>query len=231
MQTYSVPFGNRLFRRSFRPIFRLLFHLLGGVKVTGRHNVPIGKPYIITMNHVSLYEAPFLVAFWPVAPEIAGAIEIWSRPGQNLLARGYYGIPVHRGEYDRQALDTMIEALKSGRPLLLAPEGGRSHAIGMRRAFPGVAYLVDKINVPVIPVGIVGTTEDYFTQAIRMKRPALEMHIGKPLYLPPIPAGGPARRQALQVNADLIMREIALLLPPEYRGVYDPASNAYERES
>jgi 1-acyl-sn-glycerol-3-phosphate acyltransferase len=220
MKPYTVPLVNRLFRGTFRPIFRLLFHTLGGVKIVGRENVPRKGAYIITMNHVSLYEAPFLVAFWPVAPEVAGAIEIWSRPGQNLLARGYHGIPVHRGEYDRQALDGMIAALHSGRPLLLAPEGGRSHDTGMRRAMPGVAYVADKTGSPVIPVGIVGTTEDYLHQALRLKRPILEMRIGQPINLPQVAVKGADRREALQAHADHIMLAIAALLPHEYRGVY-----------
>lgn len=221
MNPYTVPLSSRVFRAVFRPVFRLLFHLLGGVKVTGKENVPRNTPYIITMNHVSLYEAPFLVAFWPVPPEIAGAVEIWSRPGQSLLARGYHGIPVHRGEYDRHALEAMAAALQSGRPLLLAPEGGRSHDVGMRRALPGVAYIIDKTQVPVIPVGIVGTTEDYFTQAMHLKRPVLEMHIGKPMRFEPVAGAGANRREALYSNTDRIMQAIAALLPPEYRGVYE----------
>ena len=67
MSSYSVPLGNRLFRRSFVPLFRLLFHLLGGVKITGVENVPTKGPIIITMNHVSLFEPPFSWAFWPTA--------------------------------------------------------------------------------------------------------------------------------------------------------------------
>lgn len=226
MTAYSVPVPNRIFRTTFRPIFRLLFHLLGGVKITGRGNVPKRQPYIIAINHVSLYEAPFLVAFWPVPPEIAGAVEIWSKPGQNILAQCYYAIQVHRGEYDRELFDKAISVLQSGRPLLIAPEGGRSHAIGMRRAFPGIAYLVEKTGVPVVPVGIVGSTEDYFDRAIHLKRPTLEMHIGKPITLPPIPGKGAERREALQANADKVMVAIAELLPPEYRGVYQSSVEA-----
>jgi len=225
MKPYTVPLMNRVFRGTFRPIFRLLFHILGGVKITGKENVPRKGAYIITMNHVSLYEAPFLVAFWPKAPEIAGAIEVWSRPGQNLLAKGYHGIPVHRGEYDRQALDGMIAALQSGRPLLLAPEGGRSHDTGMRRAMPGVAYVADKTGSLVIPVGIVGTTEDFLHQALRLKRPILEMRIGQPINLPQVAVKGADRREALQAHADHIMQAIAALLPQEYRGFYHEEQN------
>jgi len=114
----------------------------------------------------------------------------------------------------------MIAILKSGRPLLLAPEGGRTHDLGMRKALPGVAYIVDKTGVSVIPVGIVGTTDDFMNRALHLKRPRLEMRIGKPLILPQVEGKGAARREALQANADKIMQAIAELMPPEYRGVY-----------
>lgn len=226
MKPYTVPLVNRIARRIFRPIFRLVFHLLSDVKTIGRENVPKHGPYLITINHVSLFEPPFILAFWPTPPEGAGAVEIWSRPGQAILVRLYHGIPVHRGDFDRQLLDTMIAVLKSGRPLLLAPEGGRTHHIGMRRALPGVAYIVDKTGVPVIPVGIIGTTDDFMNRALHLKRPRLEMRIGKPLILPQVEGKGAMRHEALQANADKIMQAIAELMPPEYRGVYQTSGES-----
>ena len=220
MKPYSVPILNRFIRLTFRPVFRLVFHILSKVEIIGKENVPTEGAYLITINHVSLFEPPFLLAFWPMAPEAAGAIEIWNRPGQNILVRGYHGIPVHRGEFDRQALEKMIAVLQSDKPLLLAPEGGRTHELGMRRALPGVAYIVEKTRVPVIPVGIVGTTDDFLEQALHLKRPRLEMRIGKPLWLPSVLGKGAERREALQENADQIMQAIASLIPEEYRGVY-----------
>jgi 1-acyl-sn-glycerol-3-phosphate acyltransferase len=172
------------------------------------------------MNHVSLFEPPLVLAFWPVAPEAVGAVEIWERKGQSLLARLYGGIPVRRGEYDRRLLDTMLKVIASGRPLLIAPEGGRSHQLGMRRALPGVAYVVDKAQVPVVPVGIVGTADDFLARALRGERPEVEMRVGPVLRLEPVTARGEARRVALQKNADLVMASVAALLPPEYHGFY-----------
>jgi 1-acyl-sn-glycerol-3-phosphate acyltransferase len=107
---------------------------------------------------------------------------------------------------------------------MIAPEGTRSRKPGMGRGKPGVAYLMDQAKVPVVPVGIVGSTEDYMKRALRLERPKLEMHIGKPVRLPPIEGRGEARRKARQRYVDLIMLEIASLLPLEYRGLYaDPA--------
>lgn len=219
-EPYKVSFGIRLFRAVMRPLFRGLFHLLARVRITGWENVPRDGAYLIAMNHVSLYEPPFLLAFWPVAPEAVGAVDIWSRPMQSTLARLYGGIPVHRGEIDRQLINTMLAALKSGRPLAIAPEGGRSHSPGMRRALPGVAYAIDQAAVPVVPVGIVGTSDDFMQRALRGQRPTLEIHIGRPVHLPPIQGKGEERRLARQRNADLIMIHIAALLPVEYHGVY-----------
>jgi 1-acyl-sn-glycerol-3-phosphate acyltransferase len=198
----------------------MLFHLLSDVRLVGFENIPAQGPYLIAINHVSLYEPPFILAFWPIAPEAVGAVDIWQKRGQSALARLYGGIPVHRGEYDRSVIDRMITALNSGRPLLIAPEGGRSHSPGMRRGLPGVAYVVEKTGVLVLPVGISGATGDFLNIALRGKRPQLNMHVGELFALPPIEGRGAARRESRQRNVDLIMARIAQLVPEEYRGVY-----------
>ena len=134
-----------------RPMVRLLlgalFHILAPIKITGKKNIPFGSPYIVAINHVSLFDPPFTGVFWPEQLEAMGAVDIWSRPGQNILARVWGGIPVHRGEYDRALFDKVIGALQSGHPLLIAPEGGRSHKPGMHRGMPGIAYLVEQTEI------------------------------------------------------------------------------------
>jgi len=217
---YTIPFSARLSRRLFRPFFRGLFHLLSHVKINGIHNIPKQGPYIIAINHVSLFEPPLVIAFWPVCPEAAGAVEIWEKPGQSILARLYGGIQVHRGQYDRQLIDNMLNVLRSGYPLLIAPEGGRTHESAMRKAHIGVAFLAEKTSVPIIPVGIEGTSDDFFNQAIHLKRPRLSMNIGELVNLPHAEGKGDIRRANLQRNADRVMQHIAALLPAEYHGFY-----------
>ncbi len=217
---YTLPARIRFFRWAFRPLFRLLFRLFSPIQITGWENIPRQGAYLIAINHVSLFDPPFLLAFWPVAPEAVGAIEVWQRSGQSFLVRWYGGIPIRRGQYNRQELELLLRVLRSGRPLLIAPEGGRSHAPGLRRAYPGVAFLVERTGVPVVPVGIVGATDDYLKKALLGKRPPLEMHIGKPFQLNISVDHAHLRREARQELADQIMLHIAALLPPEYRGVY-----------
>jgi len=217
---YRAPFRFRLSRPMLKAVFRLIFHVLGRVKVIGKENIPYGKPYVVAMNHISLYDPPLIAAFWPEVLEIIGASDVFERPGQGQLVKLYGVMPVHRGEYDRAVLKRVVSAVKAGYPLLIAPEGGRSHVTAMQRAYPGIAYIIEETGVPVVPVGLVGTTDDFWQRAKRGERPYLEMRIGKPVNLPPITEKGTARREARQRNADLVMQHIAGLLPEDYRGVY-----------
>jgi 1-acyl-sn-glycerol-3-phosphate acyltransferase len=217
---YRVPLRFRLSRPVLKAVFRLIFHILGRVKVIGVENIPYGKPYVVAMNHISIYDPPLIAAFWPEVLEIVGASDVFYKPGQGQLLKAYGVIPVHRGEYDRAILQRIVSIIKSGYPLLIAPEGGRSHVTAMRRAYPGIAYIVEETGVPVVPTGLVGTTDDFWQRARRGERPDLEMRIGTPVALPPITEKGVARREARQRNADLVMQHLAGLLPEEYRGVY-----------
>ncbi len=217
---YHVPAGVRLRRPIAKAIIRWLFKIGGRVRITGVENIPRRQPYVVAINHISLFDPPLVLTLWPEMLEAAGASDVFDRPLQGDLLRIYGVIPVHRGEYDRVLIDTMLAVLRSGRPLMIAPEGGRSHDIGLRRAKPGVGYILDEARVPVLPVGVVGTTDDWLKRALHLQRPSLEMRVGKPLVLPPIEGSGAARRAARQQNADIVMQHIAGLLPPGYRGVY-----------
>lgn len=217
---YHVPLKFKISRPVLKTVFRGIFRILGHVKITGREHVPYRTRYVVAMNHVSIFDPPLIGAFWPEQLEIIGASDVFEKPGQGHVLKAYGVIPVHRGEYDRALFIKIISVINAGYPLLIAPEGGRSHVTAMRRALPGVAYIVEQTRVPVVPVGLVGTTEDFWQRARRGERPALEIRIGRPIDLPVITAKGAEKHEARQQNADLVMRHLAGLLPEEYRGVY-----------
>jgi 1-acyl-sn-glycerol-3-phosphate acyltransferase len=220
MKLHHIPFHIKLNRMLMLPAFRVIYRMLGRVKVTGQENVPLGKAYLIAMNHISIFDPPLVVSFWPEAPEVIGAADVFEKKGQGQILSMYGVIPVHRGDYDRVLLDKIFTILKSGRPLVIAPEGGRSHVPAMQRAMPGVGYIVEHAKVPVIPVGLVGTTDDFWQQAKKGLKPQLEMRIGKPIVFPSTMDLDAARKEVRQKKADYVMRTIAGLLPEEYHGVY-----------
>ena len=214
--TLWVRIRRRLMWLLFVPAFRFFFK----VRVVGKENVPKEGGYLIAYNHISVFEPPFILAFWPKLPEAVAGHDVWSRPGQGIMVKLYHTIPVHRGEYDRAVLRTMMSVLAEGKPIMIAPEGGRSHEIGMRRAKAGVSFLMEMAKVPVLPIAIIGTKDDMMKRAFQLKRDPLELHIAKPYYVPKITGTGAERREMRQKVADEVMLRIAAMLPKEYHGVY-----------
>jgi len=218
------PYQTPAYTRFTRPLLKAavggIFRLLGRVSVTGAENIPLGRPYIVAVNHVSIIDPPAVLAYWPERLEAIGAVDVFDKPIQGQMLKMYGTIPVHRGEYDRALLEKMLDLLAAGRPLMIAPEGGRSHVTAMRRAKPGVGFILQRAGVPVLPVGLVGTTGDFIQRGLRGERPRIEIRIGRAVPLPPIPEDPAARRASRQQWADLVMSHIAGLLPEEYRGVY-----------
>jgi 1-acyl-sn-glycerol-3-phosphate acyltransferase len=210
--------SERFFRWFARPVFRLAFRLLANVRMEGRFHIPASGPYLVAGNHLSLYEPPLLLAFWPETLEVIGAADVLDRPGQGTLMRCYGALPVRRGEPDRAMLKAAIRRLKAGRSLLIFPEGGRSHRPGLRQAWAGVAYIAEKAKVPVLPVAVTGT--EILLGKGRRGRPTLQITVGEALNLAQLPPPGLDRKRQLAQNTEEIMQAIAGLLPEVYRGVY-----------
>ncbi len=228
---YLVPLHIRINRRFLRLFFRGLFHLLGKVELYGMDKIPKHNKYVIAFNHVSLVEIPFIGAFWPKIVEIIGATVVWGRPGVAIVARMWEGIQVKRTEFDREVFRKVKMVIDAGFPLMISPEGTRSHTPGLARGKPGVAYIIDKAKVPVLPVAVVGNTIDFLRQGIRGKRPTIQMFVGDLINMPPLTGRGEERRDMRQQNTDIIMARIAEMLPESYQGVYSDYEKILAGES
>jgi 1-acyl-sn-glycerol-3-phosphate acyltransferase len=121
--------------------------------------------------------------------------------------------------------------IDAGFPLMISPEGTRSHTPGLTRGKPGVAYIIDKAKVPVLPVAVVGNTIDFLRQGIRGKRPTIQMFVGDLINMPLLAGRGEERRDMRQRNTDIIMARIAEMLPESYRGVYSDYEKILAGES
>jgi 1-acyl-sn-glycerol-3-phosphate acyltransferase len=202
-------------------IMRLVFRY----RIHGRENVPAQGAAIVAVNHLH-YIDPGAVAPAVRRRLITMAADKWQEDGfSGLFLRIAGVIFVRRGEVDRQALRDCLDVLSQGRLLAIAPEGTRSKTGGLQRGRAGIAYLANKANVPIIPVGFWGTEQIRNWRPFR--RPRCEITLGEPFYLPSYEGRPPT--ELLDQWADLVMIKIGLLLPPQYRGVYAERIAAVER--
>jgi 1-acyl-sn-glycerol-3-phosphate acyltransferase len=220
MDAYQLPWYRTISRWFIVHVTRLIVHMISQIRIEGLENLPKNGAYLLVFNHVSIYDPPIIVSHLPRWPEMLGAVDVWDRPGQSILARLYGGIPIHRGVVDRTAMSRMLSAVRAGLPLLVAPEGTRSHQPGMQQAKTGIVYILEQTKIPVVPIGITGTTDDYIHLVFSGKRPHVNISIGTAFTLAEIHNDELTPAEIRQQKVDGVMRKIAELVPDEYRGVY-----------
>jgi 1-acyl-sn-glycerol-3-phosphate acyltransferase len=201
-----------------RSFFRFLFRMLTRTSLIGRENIPKSGGYLICANHISLLDAP-LVYIQFDRNDVTGLVakKHQKNPFLRWLVNEFHGIWLNRDEADTHAIRAARDHLQSGGCLGIAPEGTRSPDGKMHLAKTGVAFLADRCGVPVIPVAISGT-DRAFKLLKRLKRPPLSIQFGEPFHLPPL--NREDRDTSLRGNTDEIMCRIAIMLPPQQRGVY-----------
>ena len=199
-----------------RVIVRMLL-LLTRWRVKGRENVPSQGPLLIVANHISLVDIPLLGVSFGRKVIFMAKRELFRFRFLNYFMRILGSFPVHRGQLDREALRQASQLLADGLALVVFPEGTRSNNAQLRPAFSGSALIALRSGAPVLPVGIAGTEKCKSVTGV-LRRPRIAVNIGRPFHLPPI-NGRPTKVELARLT-DFIMRRMAELLPPEYRGHY-----------
>lgn len=204
-----------MFYRVASGAMALVLRVFGRWEVCGRSNVPRRGPLIVVANHLHNADPPLLAASLPRRVHFMAKAEFFRTRASRLPIGLFGGFPVRRDEADLAALRAAQALLKSGAAIGLLPEGTRNRTgVAMQAAHPGAALLALRSHAPVLPVAITGT-EQIHSLGILLKRPRITVTIGEPISLD---AGGRINRAAVEHGTEQIMRAIAALLPPEYRG-------------
>ncbi len=136
-------------------------------------------------------------------------------------------IPVHVQRSDPAAALAAARTVQRGRLLGIFPEA-KAKGEGMIRARPGVAWLANRLEVPVIPVAMWGLSafNRPYDVYVRRTRPRIIVRIGEPLR---VRLPEEKRREGLLAAAAAVMLTIAERLPPRYRGVYSEGTEPWQR--
>ena len=200
------------------------FNLLAKLnRLEGIENVHAEWPAILMINHIAFIDSIVVLHVVPRNIVPLAKIEVYEYPGIGIFPKMWGVIPVRREEVDRRAITQVIQVLRAGEIVLVAPEGTRGTALQEGKV--GVAYLASRSGAPVVPVAIQGTPGFpalRFTASWR--GPGATVRFGKPFrYRPELRH---ASRGQLRSMTDEAMYILASLLPPGQRGVYADLSKA-----
>jgi 1-acyl-sn-glycerol-3-phosphate acyltransferase len=203
-----------------RLVINIIFRGMSRVTVRGLERIPKDASFIAVSNHVGRLDAG-LVFHMLDRPDIIMMVAekyrqyAWSR----ALVWAFNGIYIDRFNADLTALREVFRRLKQGGVLVVAPEGTRSRSGTLQEGRDGASFIASRTGLTIMPGGIVGTTDAIVGSRLRrLKRLDIELRVGLPFTLPALE--GRNRAEQLKTNTDEMMCRIAVLLPPEMRGIY-----------
>jgi 1-acyl-sn-glycerol-3-phosphate acyltransferase len=138
----------------------VLVNTLYRVRVDGLRNVPEEGPALLVCNHVSFMDPLLLMANLRRPARFVMYYKIFKIPLLNFVFRTAKAIPIAGQKEDpavlQQAYDAVDAALAAGELVCIFPEGGLTPDGAIAPFRPGVARILERRPVPVVPMALRG---------------------------------------------------------------------------
>jgi 1-acyl-sn-glycerol-3-phosphate acyltransferase len=153
------------------------------VTVIGSENLPTSDAAVYAANHVSYMDTPVLFSGLRFQFRILAKQALWKVPfiGWHLDRSGQIPVNTDNPKASISSLLVGVRALKSGMPLVVFPEGGRTLSGQLGEFASGPAYMAIRAQVPLVPLAIVGTYELLPMHTRHFYPRPLLLVIGKPI--------------------------------------------------
>ncbi|MEO1009342.1 MAG: lysophospholipid acyltransferase family protein [Planctomycetota bacterium] len=133
------------------------FRGLHGVVYMGSERIPRHGPVLVVANHQSYYDPPLIGSGIGCRPlDFLARAGLFRVPLFGRFIRAFNAFPIKEDTGDRAAIEAVVRRLQAGGTVLVFPEGRRTrdgHLMPLKR---GVALVLRRAKVPVVPVAIDG---------------------------------------------------------------------------
>jgi len=205
--------------RTLRSIVRFFMKIIADIEVNGMEKLPEGN-VIVAANHLGRLDTAALLCILDREDIIMPVAEKYrDHPLFGAIGRAANAVWLNRFDADYSALRQILDRMKTGGILVIAPEGTRSKTEALQPGKMGVAFLANKSGYPVLPVATTGTEDRRVIENLKRFRRLKITVTAADLLTIDIPKGK-GREEAMRQATDEIMCQIAALLPETYRGVY-----------
>jgi 1-acyl-sn-glycerol-3-phosphate acyltransferase len=171
----------------------LLWIALSPVSMEEAHKLRLHPVAVYVSNHLSYMDTPVLFAKLPFQFRILAKQSLWKIPfiGWYLNHSGQVPVDSSNSRSAVAGLLRGVATLKSGLPLVLFPEGGRTPNGHLHTMQSGSAWMAIRAQVPIVPIALIGTYE-----LLRMHTYILQPRPLRILVGDPIPTIGLSTRDA-----------------------------------
>lgn len=182
-------------------------------KVYGVHHMPEHGGVIVASNHQSNLDPVLLGVQNPRTLSYMAKASLFDKPAFAWMIRSLNAFPVRQGEGDVGAVKETIRRLQEGHAVVIFPEGSRSKDGELRKLLPGVALVVRRAEVPVVPAVIDGSFDAMPKGSKGIRQVAIRVQFGPPMFLSDLKGSQivPALESTMkQMLADLRAKEPVL---------------------
>ena len=187
----SACSGDRLLVGSQRPAdtgvyfyhrvaMAVFFGILFRVTATGRRYIPLEGPVIIAANHASYVDPLIIGVMSPRMVTPMAKQELWRIPPLGWWLSTVGVLPVNRGAAT-SGIGMAVEAVRSGKALLVFPEGTRTSDGEIAPFKRGVGWIACRSRAPVVPTFIDGSYQAYSRHRLIPRPHRVTLHFGKPI--------------------------------------------------
>jgi 1-acyl-sn-glycerol-3-phosphate acyltransferase len=170
------------------------------VTVLGGENLRKHPVAVYACNHLSYMDTPVIFASMPFQFRIVARHDLWKMPfiGWHLRRSGQVPVNVDNPRASISSLGGAVKTLKSGMPLFIFPEGGRTESGHPNTFLNGPAFMAIRSQVPIVPMALVGTHELLPIHTAQFYPVPITLAVGEP-----IETAGYSMRQVDEVTARL----------------------------
>lgn len=120
-----------------------------------------GRVAVYAANHLSYTDTPVLFGVLPFQFRIVARHDLFKLPfvGWHLTRSGQVPVNVTNPRASISSLSSAVKTLKSGMPVFIFPEGGRTKTGHLDDFLNGPAFMAIRAGVPIIPIALIGTHE------------------------------------------------------------------------
>ncbi|MDD2484953.1 MAG: lysophospholipid acyltransferase family protein [bacterium] len=168
--------------RPGRAISWAFFKIFCRMEVVGA-DIPRSGGCLLVANHISHLDPPLVGAAIRRMVYFMAKQELFEIPILGSIIAGTGAFPVKRGTADRGALKRAWTLLRDGNVVCIFPEGRRSPDGTLQSAEAGAALVAAQSNVPVVPLGLIGTADVLPPGGVVLHPHPVKVIVGEPLHL------------------------------------------------
>ncbi len=138
---------------------------------------------VYACNHLSYMDTPAVFASMPFQFRIVARHDLWKMPfiGWHLRRSGQVPVNVDNPRASISSLGGAVRTLKSGMPLFIFPEGGRTESGHPNTFLNGPTFMAIRAQVPIVPMALIGTHELLPIHTAQFYPVPITLAVGEPI--------------------------------------------------